>query len=234
MRGSRRNSRCGANTGEVLFCRRQPWPAWPPRCWRPKPADRSSRPTPQKAASWPPQRRRASTFSNFGDGSFPAAATGVPTPAKRRPEPECRIPTVLEPPTLGGGPTAKASAQPSKAKADEPLRPIPDPMEGGPVSIEAASLEGVTPGVSTKENVEKAWGKPKKSAEQNGSLVQLYSVGPFKRVEVNYSGNRVASLVAWFRPGFSRRWHGQTARPGHGSTRPGLQRFGRNPRPILS
>ena len=57
----------------------------------------------------------------------------------------------------------------TKAKAaDELLRPIPDPMESGPVSIEAASFKGVIPGVSTREDVEKAWGKPKQTARPNG------------------------------------------------------------------
>ncbi len=145
----------------------------------------------------------------------PAAAaptTGVPTPAKRRPG---TAPALLDsddasklPPMSADKPSAaeavakNASAPPSKTKADEPLRPIPDPMESGPVSIEAASFKGVTPGVSTKENVEKAWGTPKKSAQKNGSLAQLYSVEPFKHVEVNYTGNRVASVIIRFARAF--------------------------------
>ncbi len=97
-------------------------------------------------------------------------------------------------------PVAKdGPAQQSKAKAaDEPLRPIPDSLESGPLSIEAASFKGVTPGISTKENVAKTWGPPKKTAEQNGALVQLYSVEPFHHVEVHYTGDRVASVVIRF------------------------------------
>jgi tetratricopeptide (TPR) repeat protein len=126
------------------------------------------------------------------------ANTGVPTPAKRRPG---AVPAVLDSDDASKLQPA-AAVQPSKAKADEPLRPIPDPMESGPVSIEAASFKGVTPGVSTKENVEKLWGSPKKTAQQNGSLVQLYSVQPFNRVEVNYTGIRVASVVIRFAHAF--------------------------------
>ncbi len=143
---------------------------------------------------------------DVAQNSVPAASaqptTGVPTPAKRRPDLVLDSDNTSKLQPTAAAPTAKAAAQPSKAKADEPLRPIPDPMEGGPVSIEAASFKGVTPGVSTKENVEKVWGPPKKSAQQNGSLVQLYSVGPFKRVEVSYAGNRVASVVVRFARAF--------------------------------
>jgi tetratricopeptide (TPR) repeat protein len=121
-------------------------------------------------------------------------ASGVPTPAKRR-----RSPPPSDSDTVATTPPAKETSAPaSKTKADEPLRPIPDPMEGGPVGIEAASFKGVTPGVSTREKVEKVWGTPKKTAQQDGSLVQLYSVDPFKRVEVHYTGNRVASVVIRF------------------------------------
>ena len=126
--------------------------------------------------------------------------SGTPTPAKCRPSTAAASvdSDAATAPQSMPEPTAKEAPAQSKAKADEPLRPIPDPMEGGPVSIEAASFKGVTPGVSTKEKVEKVWGTPKKTAQQNGSLVQLYSVEPFKRVEVNYSGNRVASVVIRF------------------------------------
>ena len=128
---------------------------------------------------------------------------GVPTPAKRRPRTAAASSdsdAVATPqPMPAAEPTAKESpAQTSKPKADEPLRPIPDPMEGGPVSIEAASFKGVTPGVSTKERVEKVWGTPKKTAQQDGSLVQLYSVEPFPRIEVSYTGNKVASIIIRF------------------------------------
>jgi tetratricopeptide (TPR) repeat protein len=134
--------------------------------------------------------------------SGPASAqptSGVPTPAKRRPG---APPALLDSEDASKIQPVSASAPSSKTKADELLRPIPDPMESGPVSIEAASFKGVTPGVSTKENVEKAWGQPKKTAQQNGSLVQLYSVEPFNRVEVNYTGNRVASVVIRFARAF--------------------------------
>ena len=91
-------------------------------------------------------------------------------------------------------PPANRSQRPPTSR----LRPIPDPMESGPVSIEAASFKGVTPGVSTKEDVAKAWGQPKETAQQNGGLVQLYSVEPFHRVEVNYAGDKVSSVVIRF------------------------------------
>jgi tetratricopeptide (TPR) repeat protein len=68
-------------------------------------------------------------------------------------------------------------------------------MEAGPLEIEAASFKGVTPGVSTAAEVEKAWGTPKEINRQSGRLVQLYAVEPFDRVEVSYTADKVAAII---------------------------------------
>ena len=134
--------------------------------------------------------------------------TGVPTRAKRRPAGTESSSTGVAPaetaPLGESAPKPEQTAgQPKPKTADDPLLPIPDPMESGPVSIEAASFKGVTPGVSTKEDVAKAWGQPKEVAHQNGGLVELYSVEPFHRVEVNYSHDKVSSVVVRFDRVFS-------------------------------
>ncbi len=94
--------------------------------------------------------------------------------------------------------------------AEEPLQPIPEsaggdsftagpPPDGKPVAVEAASFKGVIPGVSTQSEVEKAWGTPTKIAKQADGLIQLYSVAPFKHVEVRYGADhKAASIVIRF------------------------------------
>jgi tetratricopeptide (TPR) repeat protein len=127
--------------------------------------------------------------------------TGVPTPAKRKADAiaiPIEVPSKSEPASSPSSNLPQAAAQPKTKTADEPLRPIPDSLESGSLSVEVASFKGVTPGVSTKEDVEKAWGSPKQMAASNGSLVELYSVEPFNRVEVNYSGKTVSSVVIRF------------------------------------
>ena len=125
----------------------------------------------------------------------------VPTPAKRKADSGT---TSAEPASKTESADQSASkaepaAEESKEKAaDESIQPVPDAMETGPVAVEAASFNGVTPGASTKDEVEKAWGKPKDVAEQNGSVVQLYAVEPFNRVEVSYAGDKVSSVVIRF------------------------------------
>jgi tetratricopeptide (TPR) repeat protein len=111
-----------------------------------------------------------------------------------------------EPPA---GPPAADSATPPPADgkvADAPkgkrLEPIPDPKYLGPAEIEVTAFHGVTPGVTTRDGVAKAWGKPKDERTQEGTLTQLYAVDPFPRVEVTYSGDKVASLVIRFERGF--------------------------------
>ena len=76
---------------------------------------------------------------------------GVPTPAKHRPAAEANVTVVA----AKGKP---ANNQLKVKPADESLSPTPDPQEGPPVSLVAASFKGVTPGTSTKADVAAAWG----------------------------------------------------------------------------
>lgn len=126
------------------------------------------------------------------EASQPAKREGSPTPAKREPaaKPLPADPAASDTPSA---PTAKPSAE--APKADESLTPIPDPMEAPPVAVEAASFKGITPGSSTKADVEESWGKPKDTTRADGFLVHLYEVEPFKQIEVNYAGEKVASIV---------------------------------------
>jgi tetratricopeptide (TPR) repeat protein len=106
----------------------------------------------------------------------------VPTPAKHRP--------------ANAASKAKPAESQRKTKpADNSLSAIPDPQDGPPVPIVAASFSGVAPGTSTRADVAKAWGQPTKSTKVDGALVELYSVEPFKRVEVSYSDGKVSSVV---------------------------------------
>ncbi|MEE8451389.1 MAG: hypothetical protein V3R99_05715 [Thermoguttaceae bacterium] len=86
---------------------------------------------------------------------------------------------------------------------EEPLIPIPDGLESGPIGIQAASFAEVTPGLTTMEEVEEAWGVPKEIRKQDGVLTQLYTVEPFKRVEVSYFDDKVVSIVIRFDHSFA-------------------------------
>lgn len=89
----------------------------------------------------------------------------------------------------------QVAEQPKKKTTDESLQPTPDSLESGPISLEAASFKGVTPGTSTLADVEKVWGAPKEAARQGDTTVHLFSVQPFNRVEVSYTGEKVSSVV---------------------------------------
>jgi len=115
-------------------------------------------------------------------------AGGTPNVAPASPE------TAEKPPTPAAASSPAPSPEPAPPAAD-PLKPISDPQDSGPVEIEASSFKGVVPGVSTVADVEKAWGAPKEIQKRDGSLVQLYSVQPFERVEVHSMADRVTCLV---------------------------------------
>lgn len=153
----------------------------------------------------PPGPMRPSAV-NFADGS--ALPPGVPTPAPRQPGtpngPQPGEPASLPPPP-DAAPATPAPAPAGTAETSNggaPLVPVPDAKYLGPVEIEATGFQGITPGASTRADVEKTWGKPKQWRKLDSGLVQSYSVDPFPRVEVAYSGEKVASLVIRFDRGF--------------------------------
>ena len=90
-------------------------------------------------------------------------------------------------------PPPAASVEPTA----ESLKPIVDPDSAGPVESEATSFKGVTPGTSKQADVEKAWGSPREMRKKDNALIQLYSVKPFEKVEVHFSGDTVACVVIW-------------------------------------
>lgn len=133
----------------------------------------------------PPFQRRepgkiGSRIERFGEnlGRSPIAETAKTTPA-------------LAPPgTLPVDP----NAQP--AKADD-LKPIPEDDQG-PIEVEAASFKGVTPGATSRAELEKTWGTPKELRAEGSNTYFLYSVGPFNRVEVTCHEDRVAAVAVRF------------------------------------
>ena len=89
-----------------------------------------------------------------------------------------------------------AAGQQGKTK----LEPIAE--QTGPVELEATSFHAVTPGVTTVEQMEKAWGPPKEIRKQNKTVMQLHAVGPFPRVEASCSGGKVVSIIIRFEKSF--------------------------------
>lgn len=133
-------------------------------------------------------------------------APETPTLVAARNPPAVETTVAAAPPTVA--PTknqepAKGKDSPKREPSnadDAPLQPIPDPGPGtgpnaGPVEIDAASFNGVTPGVSDLAAVRKAWGEPKGTKEQGGGLLHLYKVEPFDRVEVLFFNQKAASIV---------------------------------------
>lgn len=60
--------------------------------------------------------------------------------------------------------------------------------------IEAAGLKGITPGVSTVEQLKTAWGEPKQTRNGKGIVEFTYEIQGFERVEV-YGENDVVSYI---------------------------------------
>jgi tetratricopeptide (TPR) repeat protein/HAMP domain-containing protein len=87
---------------------------------------------------------------------------------------------------------AQSGASGSEQKS---LEPIPDQQPAGPPKVEAASFKGVTPGETTGEQLQEAWGMPQEVRTAGRQKLYLFSVGPFQRVEVAVGDGTVLSIV---------------------------------------
>ena len=134
----------------------------------------------------------------------PAASGNVPVRLSTG-SPDESITTVVRPvppatpdPTPGSSASPAASTpgeKPAGGQSDAPLRPIPEGVPTGPVEIQTASFNKITPGISTADDVQKLWGPPKQVKSQGGMVVHLYKVEPFEHVEVFLAQGKAASIV---------------------------------------
>jgi tetratricopeptide (TPR) repeat protein len=87
------------------------------------------------------------------------------------------------------------AGEPAVASESAPLEPIPDSQASMSVEIGTASFNGIVPGATTLAKLQEAWGSSSKIAKRGDSLVYLYSVDPFERVEVSVLDDKVTSIV---------------------------------------
>jgi len=126
-------------------------------------------------------------------------ASGAPTSAwDARGEGRSAIPPEQPLPASAAGSANAMSVVAPPAETPEPespLEPTPDPLYAEKVAVETASFNRVTPGVTTLEEIEKAWGPPREMAHRNAQLVHLYVIEPFSWVEVSFLKDKVAAIV---------------------------------------
>ncbi len=113
----------------------------------------------------------------------PAPTDPTPTPAAATPAPTDPTPT-------------PAAATP--APTDPTPTPAAEPTDSGAGQLEPASFKGVVPGKSTIKEVAAAWGAPREIQKRDQVLMHLFTVEPFKRVEVSYFDDKVISVVIRF------------------------------------
>ena len=85
---------------------------------------------------------------------------------------------------------------------ETPLEPIPNPQESGPVTVEAASFKGTTPGITTVAELEKTWGAAQEIQKRGELLLHTYAMEPFDQIEVTCANDKVISIVVRFQTTF--------------------------------
>jgi tetratricopeptide (TPR) repeat protein len=97
----------------------------------------------------------------------------------------------------------KAQARKPRRLADSmarptPVRPIgPRASERPATDIDAATLKGVTPGQTTRDELHAAWGPAKRVEKMTGGFRETYEVQPFDRVRVTIMGKVVHTLAIY-------------------------------------
>jgi tetratricopeptide (TPR) repeat protein len=135
--------------------------------------------------------------SSASESAQPAQDLAQASPPVRQTAPEAQ-PATADQLAQQPAPESQAAVTASATTVDEPLVPSPDPVGSGPAEVQVASFKGVTPGVTTADEVEQSWGAPNAITQQGNTLVQSFTVEPFERVEVAYFDGRVSSLVIRF------------------------------------
>lgn len=79
--------------------------------------------------------------------------------------------------------------QNAAAAAQEPSQAASEPL-----TVEAASFNGIQPGISTLAELQEAWGAPREISEEDGFVQHVYDIEPFKHVAVTIADERVVSL----------------------------------------
>jgi len=149
------------------------------------------------AAGTQSQPAEASSSPADDTAHAPTPAQAAPTAEETAPAAEDTAPTAKQSAPAAEA-TAPTPATKGPAPADEPLTPTPDPISSGAAAFEPASFKGVLPGKTTADEVAKAWGAPKEIRKQGQVLMHLFTVEPFKRVEVSYFQDTVISVVIRF------------------------------------
>jgi len=89
-------------------------------------------------------------------------------------------------------PETEAPAEPDAAVVE------PETTKAAPHDLEPASFKGVVPGKTTADEVVEKWGAPREIQRRDQVLMQLFTVEPFKRIEVSYFDDTVISVVIRF------------------------------------
>jgi tetratricopeptide (TPR) repeat protein len=164
--------------------------------------DQSGKPQPIRRADANAVQFADESALSPNDRGSQLSAGQVPTLAPPRSKVPAELPAELPPAEAAPAQPAPAAATPPVVNGGAPLTPVPDAKYLGPAEIEVTSFHGITPGQSTRADVEKGWGKPKQTKTIDGHAVHWYAVDPFRRVEVVFSGEKIASLIIRFDRGF--------------------------------
>ncbi|MBN1590671.1 MAG: hypothetical protein JW888_14250 [Pirellulales bacterium] len=148
--------------------------------------DEPASPTTTRALPATPTDQPVSTLQVVPKEENPVAAQAQTTEAPSAAERDANSAVGQETPV-----STQAATKPSERS----LEPIPEAENSGPPKVETAGFNGITPGRSTLAQVTSKWGPPKEVRKDEGTLIHRYVLEPFDQVEVNFSGETVASIV---------------------------------------
>lgn len=135
----------------------------------------------------PPTRTPAHENSEVGRLQIPLGESENPGQALPSDETALRIEPANAPPN---------GSSPEPESRGGPISPRLDPKTTTePVTVETAAFNGVTPGVSTVQELTQRWGPPKNIIDKGIEAFHLYEIPPFEQVEVHIQQGKVQAII---------------------------------------
>lgn len=101
------------------------------------------------------------------------------------------------PPSRRTSPGSKPQRLPRSAAPIKPAEPLQAKSQPASGAIDAATLKGVKPGQTTRDELHEAWGPAKRVEKMVGGIRETYEVEPFDRVRVTIVDDVVHTLAIY-------------------------------------
>lgn len=150
-----------------------------------------------------PEAPRQAAGATAGDGDEQAVQAAVKEaistlkspPPDKSPPPEATQPAAPPEPSPPKPLAASVAAPQPVANQLAAPRDLSDLAALTPLAVDQAAFKGITPGISTADELQKLWGDGIAAPSKDGATHRIYKIDPYRRVEVTLLNDKVTSIA---------------------------------------